>query len=52
MTVKEKKQLLATAVKAAHAVGDIMRRNLMAVKKINEATQRDIKLELDLQCQR
>ena len=52
MTVKEKKQLLATAVKAAHAVGDIMLRNLMAVKKINEATQRDIKLELDLQCQR
>jgi len=52
MTVKEKKQLLATALKAAHAVGDIMRRNLMAVKKINEATQRDIKLELDLQCQR
>ena len=52
MSVKEKKQLLATAVKAAHAVGDIMRRNLMAVKKINEATQRDIKLELDVQCQR
>tara|TARA_Y100000588_G_scaffold125850_1_gene137916 strand:+ start:177 stop:1007 length:831 start_codon:yes stop_codon:yes gene_type:complete len=52
MSVKEKKQLLATAVKAAHAVGDIMLRNLMAVKKINEATQRDIKLELDLQCQR
>jgi len=52
MTVKEKKQLLATAVKAAHAAGDIMRRNLMAVKKINEATQRDIKLELDVQCQR
>jgi len=52
MTVKEKKQLLATALKAAHAVGDIMRRNLMAVKKINEATQRDIKLELDVQCQR
>ncbi|MDP6677642.1 MAG: inositol monophosphatase family protein [Verrucomicrobiota bacterium] len=52
MTVKEKKQLLATAVKAAHAAGDIMRRNLMAVKKINEATQRDIKLELDVRCQR
>jgi myo-inositol-1(or 4)-monophosphatase len=52
MTVKENKQLLATAVKAAHAAGDIMRRNLMAVKKINEATQRDIKLELDVRCQR
>ena len=38
MPIKEKKQLLATAVKAAHAVGDLMRRNLMVVKKINEAT--------------
>ncbi|MED5381487.1 MAG: inositol monophosphatase family protein [Verrucomicrobiota bacterium] len=52
MTIKEKKQLLATAVKAAHAAGDIMRRNLMAGKKINEATQHDIKLELDVRCQR
>ncbi|MED5381462.1 MAG: inositol monophosphatase family protein, partial [Verrucomicrobiota bacterium] len=52
MTIKEKKQLLPTAVKAAHAAGDIMRRNLMAGKKINKATQHDIKLELDVRCQR
>ena len=52
MTVSEKKNLLATAVKAAHAAGDIMRRNRLVSKKINEATQRDIKLELDVRCQR
>ena len=52
MTAKEKRQLLATAVKAAHAAGEIMRRNRLASKKINEATQRDIKLELDVRCQR
>ena len=52
MTAKEKRQLLATAVKAAHAAGEIMRRNRLAPKKINEATQRDIKLELDVRCQR
>jgi myo-inositol-1(or 4)-monophosphatase len=39
-------------VKAAHAAGEIMRRNRLASKKINEATQRDIKLELDVRCQR
>ena len=52
MTVSEKKNLLATAVKAAHAAGDIMRRNRLVSKKINEVTQRDIKLELDVRCQR
>ena len=52
MTNAQKKQLLATAVKAAHGSGDIMRRNRLAAKKINEATQRDIKLELDVRCQR
>ncbi|SVB14917.1 uncharacterized protein METZ01_LOCUS167771, partial [marine metagenome] len=39
-------------VKAAHGSGDIMRRNRLASKKINEVTQRDIKLELDVRCQR
>ena len=52
MTNAQKKQLLATAVKAAYGSGDIMRRNRLAPKKINEATQRDIKLELDVRCQR
>ena len=52
MTDAQKKKLLATAVKAAYGSGDIMRRNRLAPKKINEATQRDIKLELDVRCQR
>ena len=52
MTISEKKKLLAVAVKAAQTAGDIMRRNRLASKKINEATQRDIKLELDVRCQR
>ena len=52
MTDAQKKKLLATAVTAAYGSGDIMRRNRLASKKINEATQRDIKLELDVRCQR
>ena len=52
MTIAEKKKLLAVAVKAAQTAGDIMRRNRLASKKINEASQRDIKLELDVRCQR
>ena len=51
MTIAEKKKLLATAVKAAQAAGAIMSRNHFAKKKINESTQRDIKLELDVKCQ-
>jgi len=51
MTIAEKKKLLATAVKAAQAAGAIMSRNQFAKKKINESTQRDIKLELDVKCQ-
>ena len=48
----EKKQMQATAVEAAKSAGAIMSRNHFAAKKINESTQRDIKLELDVQCQR
>ena len=43
--------MLATAVEAAKAAGAIMSRNHFATKKINESTQRDIKLELDVKCQ-
>src|SRR5687767_568468 len=42
---------LQSAIGAAHAAGEIMRRNLRAPKKINESTQHDIKLELDVRCQ-
>ena len=47
----EIKRMLATAVEAAKAAGAIMSRNHFATKKINESTQRDIKLELDVKCQ-
>ena len=43
---------LACAVRAAKAAGAIMRKNLLATKKVNEATQHDIKLELDVRCQK
>jgi myo-inositol-1(or 4)-monophosphatase len=42
---------LTCAVQAARAAGKLMRENLRAVKKINSATQHDIKLELDVRCQ-
>ena len=45
-------QTLKAAVTAARAAGKMMRDNLRAVKKINEATQHDIKLELDVRCQK
>jgi myo-inositol-1(or 4)-monophosphatase len=43
---------LATAVRAARAAGALMTRNARSVKKINAATQHDIKLELDVRCQK
>ena len=46
------KQALAAAVRAAHAAGKLMRDNLRSVKRIHAATQHDIKLELDVRCQR
>ena len=52
MTAAQKKKLLATAVKAAQSAGTLMKRNLMLEKDVNESTQRDIKLELDVRCQR
>src|SRR6266480_1566325 len=39
------------AARAARAAGDLMRRNFRSPKKINSATQHDIKLELDVRCQ-
>ena len=43
---------LAQAELAARAAGRLMRDNLRSVKKINEATRHDIKLELDVRCQK
>ena len=43
---------LAVAVRAARAAGALMAKNLGSTKKINEASQHDIKLELDVRCQK
>ncbi|MBI1842929.1 MAG: inositol monophosphatase [Verrucomicrobia bacterium] len=46
-------EALDAAVEAAKAAGHIMRKNLVSTRKrINEATQHDIKLELDVRCQK
>jgi myo-inositol-1(or 4)-monophosphatase len=39
-------------VEAAQAAGALMRKNLNAEKKANEVTSHDIKLELDVRCQK
>ncbi len=46
------KQALPVAVEAARRAGALMRRNFHSVKKINEEIQHDIKLELDVRCQK
>lgn len=52
MNNSELKRALAAAIKASRAAGQVMRKNLHAVKHVNEATQHDIKLELDVRCQK
>ncbi len=52
MNLAEQKRALACAVKAARDAGSLMRKNLHAAKKINSAYQHDIKLELDVRCQK
>jgi myo-inositol-1(or 4)-monophosphatase len=42
----------ACAVVAAREAGVLLRRNLRLVKRVNEATRHDLKLELDVRCQR
>jgi myo-inositol-1(or 4)-monophosphatase len=46
------KRALACAVKAARAVGKLMRKNLNSEKKINSTTAHDIKLDLDVRSQK
>jgi len=48
----ELRKHLKIAVRAAQAAGELMRRNLRAAKRINSVTQHDIKLELDVRCQK
>ena len=43
---------LRCALTAARAAGEIMRQNLCETKRVNSSTQHDIKLELDVRCQK
>jgi myo-inositol-1(or 4)-monophosphatase len=46
------RKTLAAAVQAAQAAGAVMRANLRLSKRVNSASQHDIKLELDVRCQK
>lgn len=52
MKTSETRRALAAAVDAARAAGALMRRHARATKRIHAASQHDLKLELDLRCQR
>jgi myo-inositol-1(or 4)-monophosphatase len=45
-------RVLACGIRAVKAAGALMVKNRWAVKKINSETQHDIKLELDVRCQK
>jgi myo-inositol-1(or 4)-monophosphatase len=52
MKTISQKSALATAVKAAHAAGQVMRTNWHKPKRVKVAEAHDIKLELDVRCQK
>ena len=52
MNAKQLKPALTAAVRAARAAGTLMRQNLHNTKTVNLATSHDIKLELDVRCQK
>jgi len=52
MNKVEQRRALEVAVKAAWAAGSLLRRNLGAAKTIHHATQHDLKIEMDVRCQR
>ena len=49
---KELTKALAVAQEAAQAAGKLMSQNLRKTKKRQEESQHDIKLELDVRCQK
>jgi myo-inositol-1(or 4)-monophosphatase len=51
MTKVEQQRALKVATLAARQAGRLMRENLAVIKRINETTSHDIKLELDVLCQ-
>lgn len=52
MNSTDSKEALATAVTAARMAGELMRRHLHLAKKISSSEHHDIKLELDVRCQK
>jgi len=52
MKPTELKQALQSAIRSAQAAGQLMRQNFHSPKRINEEYQHDIKLELDVLCQK
>ena len=52
MSLKTSQAALPSAIEAARAAGAVMRRNARTEKKVNESSQHDIKLELDVRCQK
>src|SRR5438093_4613857 len=52
MKSSDLKRALAVSVRAAKGAGKMMRANWRSPKKINSHSQHDIKLELDVRCQK
>lgn len=52
MTATQQRRALSVAVRAARAAGALMNTNLRSTKVINQEFRHDIKLELDVRCQR
>lgn len=52
MKLSEQRKALKVAVEAAALAGSLIRKNHRSIKKINDETQHDIKLELDVRCQK
>ncbi|MHB1306769.1 MAG: inositol monophosphatase family protein [Limisphaerales bacterium] len=52
MKPSELRRAIRVAADAARTAGDVMRRNFRAVKTVQSSTQHDIKLELDVRCQK
>ncbi len=52
MKTGRQKKALACAVRAARQAGALMRRNQLVKKKINSQSRYDIKLDLDVRCQK
>lgn len=52
MDTTDLRRALSTAVEAAQAASTLMRRHLRSPKRVQVASQHDLKLELDVRCQR